>query len=46
MTTITVIDHGMSLSVLYPRTTKDWNALKDAIVGTQSLEAFKAFLRQ
>jgi hypothetical protein len=31
---------------LYPRTTKDWNALKDASVGAPSLEAFKACLRQ
>ena len=30
----------------YPRTTKDWNALKDASVGAPSLEAFKACLRQ
>jgi hypothetical protein len=28
----------------YPRTTKDWNALKDASVGAPSLEAFKACL--
>jgi hypothetical protein len=30
----------------YPKTTKDWNALKDASVGAPSLEAFKACLRQ
>ena len=30
----------------YPRTTKNWNALKDASVGAPSLEAFKACLRQ
>ena len=30
----------------YPRTTKDWNALKDASVGAPSLEAYKAYLRQ
>jgi hypothetical protein len=30
----------------YPTTTKDWNALKDVSVGAQSLEAFKACLRQ
>jgi hypothetical protein len=30
----------------YPRTTKDWNALKDASVGAPSLEAFKVCLCQ
>jgi hypothetical protein len=30
----------------YPKTTKDWNALKDASVGAPSLEAFKACLCQ
>jgi hypothetical protein len=30
----------------YPRTSKDWNALKDASGGAPSLEAFKACLRQ
>jgi hypothetical protein len=30
----------------YPKTTKDWNALKNASVGAPSIEAFKACLRQ